>query len=132
MQSDIEQKVNKNSVLFIDDEEVAVEPYINLLNSAGFEVFYISSGLDCDAFIEKHNISLVILDLVMPYFDGIEVLKLIRRKWSKEDLPIVMLSSKTSDFDVEMALVNGANQFINKLEGTKVVIDCCKKLVSSK
>ena len=132
MQSAIGKKVNKNSVLFIDDEEVAVDPYINLLNCAGFEVFYISSGLDCDIFIENHNISLVILDLVMPYFDGIEVLKLIRKKWSKEDLPIVMLSSKTSDFDVEMALVNGANQFINKLEGTKVVIDCCKKLVSSK
>ena len=132
MQSAIEKKESKNSVLIIDDEEVAVDPYIKLLSYAGFEVFYVSSGLDCDAFIENHNISLVILDLVMPYFDGIEVLKLIRKKWSKEDLPIVMLSSKTSDFDVEMALVNGANQFINKLEGTKVVIDCCKKLVSSK
>ena len=127
-----EKKINERSVLFIDDDDMVAAPYIKFLKQFGLEVIYISNGVECEAFLDQNKVSLVVVDLVMPYFDGIEVTKLIRKKLSKDELPIIMLSSKKNEFDIEMASINGVNKFINKLEGPRVLLDSCNELLKKR
>ena len=110
----IGKKMQHETIVFIDDIPEAVEAFIHGARQHQFEVHFFGSGRQGLEFITKNPVNLVVLDLVMPEMDGVEVLQKIRLKFSRQDLPVIVCSTKTSELDSEMALVNGANLFINK------------------
>jgi len=101
-------------LLVVDDVEVNRALLTRLLTKRGFEVVEADSGLAALELISEQSFDLVLLDIMMPGLDGIEVLKKIRATQSPERLPILMVTARVSSTDIVEALEFGANDYITK------------------
>src|ERR1700733_6291321 len=101
-------------VLVVDDGEDNRIILNRRLSKRGFEVVEADNGLAALALIAEQSFDLVLLDIMMPGIDGIEVLKRIRTTLSPDRLPVLMVTAKASNTDVVEALELGANDYITK------------------
>jgi len=103
---------NMNPRILVVDDDIALAEMIGIvLRSEGFEPFFSADGAEAiDAF---HNIQpdLVLLDLMLPGMDGIEVCSRIR---SESGVPIIMLTAKSDTADVVKGLESGADDYVVK------------------
>jgi diguanylate cyclase (GGDEF)-like protein len=80
----------------------------------GFRVTEADSGLRALDILAGQEFDLVLLDVVMPDLNGVEVLKRIRQTWSQEALPVIMCTANNASEDVVLALDAGANDYVAK------------------
>ncbi|WP_196000552.1 response regulator transcription factor [Clostridium sp. 1001271B_151109_B4] len=100
-----------NNILVVDDEkEIRELLNINLINE-GFNVFKASSGKEALEIINKEEICLMVLDVMMPDMDGLEVCRRVREKCN---VPILMLSAKSEDIDRIQGILTGADDYLCK------------------
>lgn len=103
--------MDSQKVLVVDDEkEIADLVEIHLV-SDGFEVLKAYSALEGIRILEQEDVKLVILDIMMPGMDGIEMCKKIRKNSA---VPIIFLSAKSSDLDKIIGLGCGADDYVSK------------------
>ncbi len=108
---------NENkSILVVDDEPKILEVVSALMTSKGFRVFSADNGEEALDIFNRQNITLVILDLMMPGITGEEVCAQIRKK---SRVPIIMLTAKVEEEDVVEGLEIGADDYITKPFGLK-------------
>jgi DNA-binding response OmpR family regulator len=100
-----------NTILVVDDEPNIVELVKFNLENSGYQVLVAITGLEAMDMVKNHMISLVILDIMLPGIDGLEVCKRIR---SMSKIPILMLSAKTSELDRVLGLELGADDYLTK------------------
>jgi CheY-like chemotaxis protein len=86
----------------------------------GYEVTEAEDGAEALELIAQHEYDIVLLDIMMPKIDGLEVLKRVRETHSQAELPIIMVSAKASSEDVVDALLLGANDYVTKPVDLKV------------
>lgn len=108
-------KADKN-ILVVDDEPKIVEVISALLESRGFRVFAAENGAKALEIFNQENISLVLLDLMLPGMTGEEVCAAIRRK---SRVPVIMLTAKVDEDNVVDGLMLGADDYITKPFGLK-------------
>ena len=103
-------------ILVIDDNEIQAKAFSKRLAKRGHSVDYRLTGLDCLNFLDKEVIPnlIIILDLVMPEMDGLEVLKKIRREYTEMELPVIILSGENDTEKVVECLSEGANDYLVK------------------
>ncbi len=99
------------SILVVDDEPKILEVVAALLESKGFRVFLADNGQAALDLFSRQNITLVILDLMMPGLSGEEVCAQIRKK---SRVPVIMLTAKAEEEDVVKGLGLGADDYITK------------------
>lgn len=99
------------SILVVDDEPKILEVVAALLESKGFRVFLADNGQAALDLFSRQNITLVILDLMMPGLSGEEVCALIRKK---SRVPVIMLTAKAEEENVVQGLGLGADDYITK------------------
>ena len=113
----------KPHILIVDDDSINAEMISMRLEKRDFKVTIISSGrkaIDyCLEFCQKDKIhpnrpDIVMLDILMPDMDGLEVLKELRQTFSQIELPIIMATAKSETHDLVHTLNLGANDFIHK------------------
>ena len=100
-----------NKILVVDDEQAIADLVEVCLKNDGYEVcksYDAAGALEC---IEKDNISLAILDVMLPDMDGFELCRKIRETHL---FPIIMLTAKVEDMDKIMGLTLGADDYITK------------------
>lgn len=102
---------NKNILVIEDDENIAELLKIHL-GDLGYKVVSAADGLQGLATFEKEDFAMVILDLMLPGLDGIEVCKRIREK--SKYIPILMLTSRSEELDKVLGLEVGADDYITK------------------
>lgn len=102
------------SVLIVDDEPLTQDLLRLMLEPAGFRVTGAEHGLEALQKIKESKPDIMILDVMMPYMDGITVCKEVRGNVETADLPIIMLSGKTHLNAVEEGLQAGANRYLAK------------------
>lgn len=101
----------KNKILVVDDEkEIRDLLEINLLNE-GYDVIKAKNGEEALEILEKEEIHLMILDIMMPGMDGLEVCRRVRGKYN---IPILMLSAKAEDMDKIQGIMTGADDYVCK------------------
>ncbi|WP_249310390.1 ATP-binding protein [Bacillus sp. FJAT-49736] len=102
-------------ILVADDDHTNLAVLIEALVPEGYQVIAVDNGNDVLDQLTKHpDISIVLLDIMMPKLSGYEVCKLIRRKYSLSELPILMLTAAVLPEDLVAAFQSGANDFIHK------------------
>ncbi len=89
------------------------------LEAEGFEVQIAETGEEGLELIENDMPDLLLLDLILPGIDGLEVCRRIRRKY---DLPIIMLTAKDDEIDAVIGLEVGADDYITKPFGTRELV----------
>jgi len=101
-------------VLVCDDERHIVRLIQVNLERQGYIVVTAFDGKEGLEKIRSEKPNLVVLDVMMPYMDGFEVLKTIRREPDTENLPVIMLTAKAQDKDVFEGYHYGADMYLTK------------------
>jgi putative two-component system response regulator len=100
-------------VLCIDDNKLNRDLLTATLTDAGFQVVVADNGANANDLIERENIDVVLLDLIMPVQDGAETLRMLRADPRFEFLPVIVLTSHRGAQLRQDAIVAGADDFIN-------------------
>lgn len=98
-------------ILVVDDDTALAEMIGIVLKSEGFEPFFCATGDQAFEEFQKVNPDLVLLDLMLPGKDGLEVCREIREVSS---VPIIMLTAKSDTVDVVLGLESGADDYVPK------------------
>jgi sigma-B regulation protein RsbU (phosphoserine phosphatase) len=102
------------SILVVDDEELNRDGLARRLRRHDYEVAVAKSGREAIELLGGQRFDLVLLDIMMPGMNGLEVLKFLRRVDSLVDLPIIMVTAKGESEDMVEALELGANDYVTK------------------
>ena len=100
-----------NHILIVEDDKDIREGVGIYLKSQGYQVFMASDGIEGLETLEKEEIHLAIVDIMMPRMDGITMTMKLREK---HDFPIIMLSAKSEEVDKVMGLNIGADDYVTK------------------
>ena len=104
----------KSKILVVDDEPEAVELLEFNLKKAGFEVIAATDGAQAIRQARSGLPSLIVLDLMLPEIDGLEVCKMLRRDPATARIPIIMLTAKAAEVDRIVGLELGADDYVTK------------------
>lgn len=104
----------KATVLIVDDEKDIVEMLDYNLSREGFKTITCYDGEKAMELVDKEHPNLIILDLMLPEIDGLEVCKLLKRNNATSHIPIIMLTAKTQETDKIVGLELGADDYITK------------------
>ena len=102
-------KMEMNHVLVVEDDKEIREGVEIYLKSQGYEVFQAADGVEGLEVIEKEDIHLAIVDIMMPRMDGISMVVKLREKY---DFPVIFLSAKSEEVDKIMGLNMGADDYV--------------------
>lgn len=114
-------------IVLIEDDQSICKLVQYALEMNGFSVAFFSRA---EEFYEKKvkDVSLYILDIMLPGISGIEVLERIRKN-EKENVPVMMLTAKSEEYDIVLALDKGADDYITKPFGILELIGRVKALL---
>ena len=119
----------KENILVVDDEEDVLELVRYNLNKNGYSVLTAASGEDAVVKARAKLPDLVILDLMLPGIDGLEVCKKLKGDSKTERIPIVMLTAKGEEADVITGLELGADDYVTKPFSPKVLLARVKRIL---
>jgi CheY-like chemotaxis protein len=106
--------LQKGHILIVDDNPYNLEVLSRRLERKGFSTICVDNGERAIELVETQKFDLMLLDIMMPGLQGTEVLSFIRKKYTKSELPIIMVTSKGESEDVVDSLNLGANDYIVK------------------
>jgi len=113
--SDPAQIPKPGRILVVEDNEHAAFLMRFLLERAGYEVTLSPDGRDAlEKLTSLEPVDLVVLDLMLPYLSGYQVLIEARKNPAWADVPIVVVTARTLEMDAVRALETGANDFVRK------------------
>jgi len=101
----------KAKILLVEDEVKLARVVADYLTAAGFDVLKAYTGKEALAFFRHEKPDLVILDIMLPELNGLEVARIIRKESST---PIIMLTAKVEESDRVLGLEMGADDYITK------------------
>ena len=119
----------KPKILVVDDEPDAVELVAFNLKNAGFDVVTAGDGKEALSKARSANPDLIVLDLMLPEMDGLDVCKNLRKDAETANIPIVMLTAKTGEVDRVLGLELGADDYVTKPFSTRELILRVKNLL---
>ncbi|HKI90964.1 MAG TPA: response regulator transcription factor [Gaiellaceae bacterium] len=100
-----------HTVLVVDDEAIVRDVVVRYLRRDGYRTLEASSGNEALRLLEEEQPSLVVLDVMLPEHDGLEICRWIR---SRSDLPIIMLTARGEEADRIVGLELGADDYVTK------------------
>jgi two-component system phosphate regulon response regulator PhoB len=121
----------KSRILVVDDEPDAIELVAFNLKGAGYDV---STAVDGEEALKKARDQLpdlIVLDLMIPAVDGLEVCKILRRDARTATIPIVMLTAKAAEVDRVLGLELGADDYVTKPFSPRELVLRVKRLLRS-
>ncbi|WKZ56180.1 MAG: response regulator transcription factor [Bdellovibrionota bacterium] len=112
----------KERILVVDDEEDISELVRYHLDKEGLAVTCLGTGEAALKYIGEHLPDLVVLDLMLPGMDGLEVCRAMKREGRTRTIPIIILSAKGEESDVVTGLELGADDYLAKPFSPKVLV----------
>lgn len=103
---------SKKSILVVDDEPKNVKLMIAKLTGEGYRVETATSGPEALRKIEKEEPGLVLLDIMMPEMDGLDVLKVIKK--NHPDVPVAMVTAVWDEDEAKKCMEAGAYEYVTK------------------
>ncbi len=115
-------KKRRQKILIVDDSEMNRSILVDMLGDE-YETIEVENGLMAVNELQKRaaEISLMMLDIVMPLMDGLEVLEVMNRRRWIETVPVIMISAETSSDRISQALEMGVTDFISRPFDAKIV-----------
>lgn len=120
----------KPKILVIDDEPDAVDLVAFNLREAGYEVVTGADGNEALKKAREHVPDLIVLDLMLPEVDGLEVCKILRRDPAVSHVPIIMLTAKAAEIDRVLGLELGADDYVTKPFSPRELVLRIKKMLA--
>ncbi len=121
--------MDKPTILVVDDEEDIVELVEMNLSREGYKVLTCGTGEDALEITHSKLPNLVILDLMLPGVDGLEVCRRLKSHPKTEQIPIIILSAKGEETDIVAGLELGADDYITKPFSGKVMVARVRRIL---
>ncbi|HOO55598.1 MAG TPA: response regulator [bacterium] len=102
------------TILVVDDSPVVVEAVREALLTDSFNVHTASDGIEALDMVKNNHIDLILLDIDMPRMNGYQLCKILKRDPNFKNIPIVMLTAKSSDADRIWGLKAGSDEYLTK------------------
>jgi DNA-binding response OmpR family regulator len=104
------------SVLVVEDDDHISQVLKFMLERQGYRVVHLADGRAAASHVESATTlpDLVLLDVMLPYVDGFEIVRLVRARAEWAGVPVLMLTAKNTERDTVRALDAGANDFVIK------------------
>ena len=112
--TDSHSPVSKRTITVVDDDLEIVSLVRVILEQEGFNVRCAYNGLQLFADLDEHKPDLIILDIMMPEMDGLEVLTRLKGNQGTSSIPVILLTAKVQYEDVLGGYKMGANHYITK------------------
>jgi two-component system OmpR family response regulator len=107
-------KSRKLKILIIEDETILRENIVDFLELKNFKTYQAKNGLDALEILHKDVPDIIISDISMPVFNGIQLLKIIRKNDIYNHIPFIFLTAKAEKDDLRDGMLNGADDYIIK------------------
>ena len=121
----------KLTVLMVEDEEDTASLLKFLLERASYQVVHAQDGRQAQELISTMAPpDIVLLDVMLPFLSGLQVLTVIRKREGWKKVPIVMLTADGSEHDIKRALENGANDYMIKPFNPRELTSRLKRFVA--
>jgi two-component system phosphate regulon response regulator PhoB len=114
--------MSKKNILIVEDEKDIQELIRYNLSKEGYQVASADSGEEGLQAVQSLHPDLVILDLMLPGLDGLEVCRQMKKNLATADIPIIMLTAKGDESDIVAGLEMGADDYVTKPFSLKVFV----------
>jgi two-component system response regulator MtrA len=122
--------MNGRSLVLIADDDADILLLVKaVLERSGHEVVTVSDGAEALASVRARKPDLAVLDIAMPEVDGLEVLRRLRADATTSDLPVVLLSARAEETEVERGFAMGASAYLKKPFGLRELTDRVAELL---
>lgn len=125
----VEKYMGKIRILVVDDEEDILELVKYHLTRQGYEVTCEVTGDGVPTRVQSTQPDLIVLDLMLPGVDGLEVCRILKNDPEARSIPIVMLTAKGEETDIVTGLELGADDYISKPFSPRVLISRIKAVL---
>jgi len=117
-------------VLIVEDDSFLQGLEAGKLKKEGYEVITASSGEEAMKKITEPDIAIILLDLILPNYDGFEILKKIKENETTKNIPVIVFSNLSEEKDVKKSQEMGATDFMVKSNFTlEELVDRISKIV---
>lgn len=111
---DLKKKETPRTILVIEDDETMRSALKRIFESDGMNVKTAADGTQLSVVLDDSPIDLIILDIGLPWINGLELAKLLKEHEELKHIPLIFVSGKTSDLDVKRGFDAGADDYIKK------------------
>lgn len=118
-----------STVLIVDDSQTLRHMLSEMLQSSGLTVIEATNGIEAKAQIQANHPDLVITDLIMPEMNGYELCRWIKNEPSTQNIPVLMCSTKSEEFDRYWGMKQGADAYITKPFHPPELVKTVKRLL---
>lgn len=116
---EIQNTSPKKKVMIVEDDAFVMDIYETKLLEEGYEVLEATNGMEGYKKLEAGNIpDLILLDIIMPYMDGMELLRKIKTNERLKTIPIILLTNLSQKEDIDLGLGMGAEDYLIKSQFT--------------
>ncbi len=103
--------MTQQQILIVEDEPKLAQIITDYLKNAGYDTHWIDNGLEVEAWVREHRPHLVLLDLMLPGKDGVDICRDLR---TFTDIPVIMVTARVEEIDRLLGLELGADDYICK------------------
>lgn len=123
--------IDMGAVLLVEDNPTQQLAMSAILRKCGSQVIVASDGVEAILKIQCYRPSVVILDIVLPRMNGYEVCRWVKTNKKTQNIPVVMFTAKSQEFDIYWGSKQGADAYISKQSHPQVLIDTVNQFLRS-
>lgn len=105
---------NKKKIMIVEDDVFVMDIYQTKLAQEGFEIIPALNGVEAMEKLQTITPDLMLLDIIMPYMDGLEVLRKVKADERLKNIPVILLTNLSQKDDIDKGLGLGANDYLIK------------------
>lgn len=111
---ELQKQVKSPTILVVDDDEVIRNALKRILESEGYHIVMAEDAMELSKVLEHTRLDLILLDVNLPWVDGIELCQLIKSHYSLKEVPLILISGRKSPEDVEAGFEAGCDDYLAK------------------
>lgn len=108
------ENTGKKKIMIVEDDSFVMDIYETKIAQEGFEVISAANGMEALKKLQDVRPDLMLLDIIMPYMDGLEVLQKVKADERLKNMPIILLTNLSQKEEVDKGLGLGANDYLIK------------------
>jgi DNA-binding response OmpR family regulator len=109
-------------ILIVEDEPLSADVLSRRLESRGYKTVVAANADECFRIVKSARPDLILMDIALPGMSGIDAVRELRKSWSHDSLPVIMVSAMIDSDDVVTALEAGANDYVVKPVNFRVLL----------
>ncbi len=117
------------TIVVVEDEQDTAEMFAEMMRVSGYHVLKASGSASAMALISEQKPDVVVLDIMMPDFSGLEILNYMQREPHLAHIPVVVVSAQSTPADIRTCMDAGAALYLTKPVGYKDLIQALEKVL---